>query len=53
MGLAGSRQAPAALPPGKRADARVTAGRVDPRAVLDRCGIRSPDRQLVASRYID
>jgi len=44
MGLGGSRQAPTSLPPEKRAGAHVTAGRVDPRAGLYRCGIRSPDR---------
>jgi hypothetical protein len=44
MGLGGSREALAILPPGKTADARVTAGWIDPRAGRDRNGIRYPDR---------
>ena len=57
MGVGGERHALAALPPGKRSGTHCRGGCVGPRAVLDGCGnvaptvIRSPDRQLVASRY--
>ena len=49
-GVSGQRQAPAALPPGKRAGTHCIRGWVGPRAGLDGCGkplptgIRSSDR---------
>ena len=51
MGVGGQRQAPAALPPGKRPGTHYIGGSVGTRAGLDGCGksrpptgIRSPDR---------
>jgi len=49
MGVGGQRQAPAALPPGKRHDTHCMEGWMDSMAGLDRSGkshptgIRSPD----------
>ena len=60
MGVGGQRQAPAALPPGKRLDIHCTGGWVGPRAGLDVCGKSRPPPgfdprtvQPVASRYTD
>ena len=41
------RQAPAALPPGKRPVTRYIGGCVGPRAVLDGCGKSCPHRDLI------
>ena len=47
MGVGGQRNAPAALPPGKRPGTHLTGGWIVTRACLDGCGKSRPNRDSI------